>query len=58
MFLPFHTTKPSGSGLGLAIVQRIVDAHGGRVSVRSAPGEGARFEVHLRAACPEPAPAG
>lgn len=58
MFLPFHTTKPSGSGLGLAIVQRIVDAHGGQVSVRSAPGEGARFEVHLRAECPEPAAGG
>jgi two-component system sensor histidine kinase PilS (NtrC family) len=58
LFLPFHTTKATGSGLGLAIVQRIVDAHGGRVSVRSPAGGGARFEVHLRAACPEPASAG
>lgn len=47
IFLPFHTTKERGTGLGLAVVQRIVDAHGGRVEVRSAPGQGARFTVHL-----------
>lgn len=33
MFNPFVTTRASGTGLGLAIVHRIVDAHGGRVSV-------------------------
>jgi two-component system, NtrC family, sensor histidine kinase PilS len=58
VFLPFHTTKPGGSGLGLAIVQRIVDAHAGRVTVESAPGEGARFRVLLRATCPDGAAAG
>jgi len=33
-FEPFVTTKADGSGLGLAIVRRLVDAHGGEVSLR------------------------
>jgi two-component system OmpR family sensor kinase len=36
-----------GTGLGLSIVDSIVTAHGGRVTVRAAPGEGARFRVSL-----------
>jgi two-component system, OmpR family, sensor kinase len=36
-----------GTGLGLAIVESIARAHGGSVSVASAPGEGARFEIKL-----------
>src|SRR5262249_5452546 len=35
MFNPFFTTRATGTGLGLAIVHRIMDAHGGRVSVRN-----------------------
>lgn len=38
---------PEGSGLGLAIVRRIVEEHGGEVTVESRPGEGARFRVKL-----------
>jgi signal transduction histidine kinase len=44
---PFYTTKTRGSGLGLSVVRRIVDAHGGTVTVRSRPGEGAVFEIVL-----------
>lgn len=41
LFDPFITTRHEGTGLGLAIVHRIVDAHGGRVSLRNNPaGEG------------------
>ena len=36
-----------GTGLGLAIVAGLVNAHGGTVSVRTAPGQGADFEVRL-----------
>lgn len=46
MFNPFFTTRKTGTGLGLAIVHRIVDAHGGHISVRNIAG-GARFEVCL-----------
>lgn len=36
-----------GTGLGLAIVKHIMQAHGGRVSVQSAPGAGSTFTLHL-----------
>jgi signal transduction histidine kinase len=39
----------SGFGLGLWIARRLIDAHGGRITVTSAPGEGATFEVKLPA---------
>jgi signal transduction histidine kinase len=36
-----------GNGLGLHLVKRIAEAHGGRVTVRTAPGEGASFTIHI-----------
>jgi two-component system phosphate regulon sensor histidine kinase PhoR len=38
-----------GSGLGLAMVKHIVEGHGGKVTVTSAPGQGATFTVVLPA---------
>jgi signal transduction histidine kinase len=44
-----------GAGLGLSLVKRIVEAHGGAISVRSAPGAGAAFTVRLPIASAKPA---
>lgn len=49
IFNPFFTTKKTGVGLGLAIVSKIVDAHGGALTLTSPPGQGARFRVALPA---------
>jgi PAS domain S-box-containing protein len=44
---PFYTTKSSGTGLGLAIVKRLVEAHGGKLSITSALEEGTIVSVRL-----------
>lgn len=49
IFNPFYTTRPDGVGLGLAIVSKIVDEHGGRVTVESEQGRGSVFRVFLPA---------
>jgi len=38
LFEPFFSTKARGTGLGMAIAQRIVEAHGGQISVGEGPG--------------------
>nr|WP_232327896.1 HAMP domain-containing sensor histidine kinase [Kibdelosporangium sp. MJ126-NF4]CEL14754.1 sensor histidine kinase [Kibdelosporangium sp. MJ126-NF4]CTQ96616.1 sensor histidine kinase [Kibdelosporangium sp. MJ126-NF4] len=42
-----RSRRRGGTGLGLAITAAILEAHGGRVELRTAPGEGARFTVLL-----------
>lgn len=47
IFDPFFTTKPEGTGLGLAVTRRIVEGHGGSLTVSSAAGEGTTVLVRL-----------
>src|SRR5256886_710807 len=47
LFTPYYTSKAHGTGLGLAIVQSIISDHGGRISVRSQPSQGATFVIEL-----------
>ncbi|MEH2292530.1 ATP-binding protein [Nostoc sp.] len=44
---PFFSTKPSGTGLGLAITKRIVNAHGGELSIESDTVTGTKVSVQL-----------
>jgi nitrogen fixation/metabolism regulation signal transduction histidine kinase len=48
VFEPYVSTKPRGSGLGLAIVKKIVEEHGGVVSIESPKQGGARVSVRFR----------
>ncbi|NTW11991.1 MAG: ATP-binding protein, partial [Anaerolineales bacterium] len=54
LFDRFYQADPSraggerhGAGLGLAIVKEIVEAHGGKIGVRSQVGHGTTFTIHL-----------
>lgn len=55
LFEPFYRRRQAvaaqirGSGLGLSLVRHIVEAHGGRVEVRSESGRGSTFTLHLPA---------
>ena len=47
IFVPFYTTKKHGTGIGLSLSRRIMNAHGGRLTVWSKVGEGTVFTVVL-----------
>ena len=49
IFDPFFTTKPQGMGMGLSICRSLIEAHNGRLSVRSGGKQGAVFEITLPA---------
>src|SRR2546423_49260 len=53
VFEPFQSQFEGGTGLGLAIVYQIVQAHEGKVWVRSKPGQGCTFVVQMRKAAEE-----
>jgi len=47
LFAPFATNKAQGTGLGLSNVKRVMEAHQGRVLIKSRPGLGATFALRL-----------
>jgi signal transduction histidine kinase len=47
IFEPFHTTKSRGLGLGMPYAQKIIEQHGGRISVESQLGEGTQVRIEL-----------
>ncbi len=47
MFETFYSTKPGGSGLGLPTTSKIIEAHGGAISVETELGRGTHFTINL-----------
>jgi signal transduction histidine kinase len=47
VFKPFFTTKTKGTGFGLYTSKRIVEAHGGKISVESEVGKGTTFTIRI-----------
>lgn len=50
IFEPFYTTKEQGLGLGMPYAKKIIEQHGGTISLNSRPGEGTTISIILPAA--------
>jgi signal transduction histidine kinase len=47
VFEPYFSTRAAGTGLGLAIARKVVEDHGGTITLGSAPGEGTEVTIRL-----------
>jgi signal transduction histidine kinase len=47
IFEPYYSTKETGIGLGLPLTKKIIEEHGGQISVASEPGQGTTFTVTM-----------
>jgi two-component system, sporulation sensor kinase E len=47
IFQPFFTTKECGTGLGLALSHKIIEAHNGRITIKSVRGTGTKVNIFL-----------
>ena len=56
IFDPFFTTKNTGkgTGLGLSVTRKIIDLHGGQISVKNNPARGVTVKIVLKAASHAP----
>ncbi|MBL8727684.1 MAG: response regulator [Planctomycetes bacterium] len=52
IFRPFHSSKEYGTGIGLAFCRKVIETHGGTISLAEKPGAGACFRVTVPALVP------
>ncbi|MCX5754312.1 MAG: ATP-binding protein [Candidatus Krumholzibacteria bacterium] len=52
LFHPFYSTKRKGLGVGLVMCKYLIEAHGGKISIASARGQGAAVSITLPAEPP------
>jgi signal transduction histidine kinase len=46
-FTPFYSTKPNSIGIGLSVAKRIVEAHGGKIELKSVKDQGTQAAIFL-----------
>lgn len=52
IFRPFHSSKDYGTGIGLAFCRKVIETHGGTITLAEKPGIGACFRVEVPAVAP------
>lgn len=48
VFTPFYTKKKAGTGLGMAIAKKIIEEHGGRITIKSKPEHGTEVMIEMK----------
>lgn len=47
LYVPFYTTKETGTGIGLSVCKKIIEDHGGKITVKSHANQGTRFRIEI-----------